>query len=158
MQFPKKQKFIGEKEAFLKACMFCSYQERTQTEVREKLYGMGLKKDVVEELISKLITENFINEERFAKTYAGGKFRIKKWGKIKILEALKQKRLSDYCIKKGLLEIPDEDYILTIEKLIEIKWASNTEENIFKKKNKIATYLIGRGFEPDLVWAHLKDY
>ena len=157
MQIPKKQKIIGEKEAFLKACMFCAYQERTQNEVREKLYGMGLKKDVVEELISKLITENFINEERFAKTYAGGKFRIKRWGRIKILEGLKQKRISEYCIKKGLQEITEEDYLDTIATLIENKWSLSVEEDIFKKKNKVATYLIGKGFEPDLVWEALKS-
>lgn len=152
MVFPKKVKAITKEQAYLKACAFCSYQERTQLEVREKLYGLGIEKDLIEELISQLIIDNFLNEERFAKAYAGGKFRIKKWGKIKILQGLKEKGLSEYCIKKGLEEITEEDYLKTLNDLVNKKWELVEEENIFKKKNKVATYLIGKGYESDVVW------
>ncbi len=97
-----------EPEALTKAkqkiAHYCAYQERCQQEVRSKLYQYGLYKNQVEETLAWLITEGYLNEERFAKTFAGGKFRVKKWGKLKIEQALKQKQLSSYCIRKGMAE------------------------------------------------------
>src|ERR1700740_1004357 len=101
MNLPKKEKSYTDKEILIKISAFCAYQERTQKEVRDKLYAFELNKDTAEAIIVKLIEENFINEERFAKVYAGGKFRIKKWGRRKIEEALKQKEISDYCIRQA---------------------------------------------------------
>jgi regulatory protein len=155
MSDSKKEKVYTRQEALLKISSYCAYQERTQQEVRDKLYGYGLHKDVVEELISRLITENFINEERFAKSYAGGKFRIKKWGKVKIREALKFKGISEYCIKKGLQEIGDEDYRLSLQSLIEKRAEKEKEKNEYKRKHKISQYLIAKGYEADLVWGEL---
>ncbi len=155
MPLSKKEKVYTRQEALLKISSYCAYQERTQQEVRDKLYGYGLHKDMVEELISKLITENFLNEERFAKSYAGGKFRIKQWGTVKIREALKAKGLSDYCIRKGLLEIDASDYHQTLLSLIEKRSEKEKEKNEFKRKHKIAAYLIGKGYEGDLVWEEL---
>ena len=97
----KRKKPIDKKTALLKAADYCAYQERSQQEVRDKLYGYGLHHDEVEENLSELITQGYLNEERFAKAYAGGKFRIKGWGKRKILQGLKQHRISEYCIMKG---------------------------------------------------------
>jgi regulatory protein len=156
MSLSKKEKVYTQQEALIKISSFCAYQERTQQEARDKLYGYGLHKDIVEELISKLISKNFINEERFAKSYAGGKFRIKKWGRIKIKEALKSKGVSEYCIKKGLLEIGDKDYIVTLLSLIEKRSGKEKEKNEYERKHKIAQYLHGKGYESDLVWDILK--
>jgi regulatory protein len=157
METAKKQKKLTIKEAYLKAAAYCAYQERTQQHVRDKLFSYGLHSDEVEESISKLITDNFINEERYAKAYAGGKFRIKKWGKLKIKASLKFEGLSDYCIKKGLLEIPQSDYETTIKKIITERSKKETEKNSLKRKFKIATYLISRGYENDLVWDQLNS-
>jgi regulatory protein len=155
MSLSKKEKVYTRQEALIRISSFCAYQERTQQEVRDKLYGYGLHKDMAEELISKLISENFINEERFAKTYAGGKFRIKKWGRIKIKEALKAKGISEYSIRKGLLEIDATDYISTLLSLIEKRSEKEKEKNEYKRKYKIAQYLVGKGFETEMVWEKL---
>lgn len=153
MAYDKKPPFeITLSEARIKGAAFCAYQERTQQQVREKLYSLGLKTVAVEEVIAYLITENYINEERFAKAFAGGKFRIKNWGRNKIKQALKQHGLSVYCIKKGLEEIGDEAYLEAIRALADKKSSHIQEKDTFKKAYKIAAYLIGKGFEADLVW------
>ena len=148
----KKTKRHTPKEAKLKAANFCAYQERSQKEVRNKLYDLGLYPDEVEDVLTDLITENFINEERFAKAYVGGKFRVKKWGRKKILLGLQPHQLSPYCIKKGLAEIDEDDYIKTLEDMIAKKDGSIKETNSFKRKNKLATYAQGRGYESELIW------
>ncbi|MBS1747884.1 MAG: RecX family transcriptional regulator [Bacteroidetes bacterium] len=144
--------------ALQKAKHFCAYQERCHSEVRDKLYSYGLHRNEVEQLLTLLIEENFLNEERFAIAYAGGKFRIKHWGKEKIKYALKQKQVSDYCIRKGLSQIEDADYkkiftMLANRKLTTLK----SEKNIFIKKRKIKDYLRQRGFELQLINAYLNQ-
>ncbi|WP_456458156.1 regulatory protein RecX [Reichenbachiella sp.] len=156
MQEPQKPKRHTPKEAKLKAANFCAYQERSQKEVRNKLYDLGLYPDEVEDVLTDLIMDNFINEERFAKAYIGGKFRVKKWGRKKILMGLAAHKLSPYCIKKGLEEIDDEDYIQTLEELVEKKANAVSEADLFKKRNKVATHAMYRGFESDLVWEVVK--
>src|SRR4051812_48736893 len=96
--------------ALQKAKHYCAYQERCHSEVRDKLYSFKLYKNEVEQLLTQLIEEDYLNEERFAIAYAGGHFRIKNWGKEKIKYALKQKRVSDYCIRKALASISNTDY------------------------------------------------
>ena len=145
------------KEAKLKIARFCAYQERTQQEVRDKLYSYGLHSEDVESLIADLISENFINEVRFAKTYAAGKFRIKKWGRLKILQGLEQRKLSTFCIKKAMNEIDNQDYQATLQDLLTKRWASQRETDLFIKKHKVAKYLIGRGYEPELVWEQISQ-
>lgn len=140
------------KAAKLKAGNYCAYQERTQQEVRDKLYGIGLYSDEVEQVLTELITENYVNEERFAKSFAGGKFRLKQWGKKKIVYALKQRNISPYCIEQGLKEISDEEYEYVITQLVERK-SNQLQGGIFIVKNKIARYLVGKGFENELVWS-----
>ena len=112
--------------------------------------------ETIESTIAELIIANFVNEERFAKTYAGGKFRIKKWGRIKIEGKLRSKNISVYCIKKGLAEIDEEDYLETLREIIEKKARNLDEKNDYLRKNKIARYAIRKGFEPGLVWGTLK--
>lgn len=147
------------KKSKLKIASYCAYQERCQQEVRTKLYSYELYRDEVEELIAWLIGENYVNEERFATTFAGGKFRIKKWGKFKITQALKQKEISDYCIKKAMQEISFEDYLETIKALASKKQReySLRISNEYQLKAKTAKYIISKGFEPDLVWQMLKN-
>jgi regulatory protein len=142
---------VTKEQALQKIKHYCSYQERCHKEVKEKLYGFGLWKKDVEALISQLIEENYLNEERFAQLFAGGKFRMKQWGRVKIRYELKQKQVSEYCIKKGLKEISEDDYNKTLEKLAAAKWkALKGERNIHVKKGKTMNFLLQRGFEPAL--------
>ena len=152
-----KKKISDPKKALLKAQKYCAYQERCHQEVREKLYEWRVLPEVLENTIAELIIANFINEERFAKVYAGGKFRIKKWGRIKIEGKLRSKNISVYCIKKGLEEIDEEDYLKTLREVIEKKARNLDEKNDYLRKNKIARYAIRKGFEPGLVWEVLKE-
>jgi len=143
---------LTKQQAFQKIKQYCAYQERCHTEVREKLYSVGLNIKDAEQIISQLIEENYLNEERFAKQYAGGKFRMKQWGKLKIKHALKQKQVSGYSIKKALSEINDEDYQKTLNKLTEEKLkVLRGEKNIFIKKRKLYDYLLQKGYEGELV-------
>lgn len=147
------------KKAKLKIASYCAYQERCQQEVRTKLYSYELYRDEVEELLSWLIQENYINEERFAITFAGGKFRIKKWGKFKITQALKQKDISEYCLKKAMQEIDMEDYLVTIKELATKKrneYALRIS-NEYQLRDKTAKHIISKGFEPALVWQIIKE-
>jgi|SRR6185436_15222880 len=139
-----------------KARKYCVYQERSQQELRDKLYEWGLHKKDVEQTISQMIEEGFMNEERFAIAFAGGKFRIKNWGKVKIRLALKQKKVSDYCIRKALNEINDRDYDKTLDKIIAAYSKKVKENNPLKKNYKIAQHAIGKGFEPEMVWEALR--
>ena len=152
-----KKKTYTPAQAFLKAQLFCSYQERYQQEVRDKLYEWGLFPDAVENILAQLITENFLNEERFAKAYAGGKFRIKKWGRIKIKLELKKRNISDYCIRKALQEIDEETYIQTLRILVEKKAKETKDKNPLVKNAKVARYVASRGFEQDLIWDTINE-
>lgn len=148
---------LSYEEAKVKVASYCAYQERYQQEVRSKLYSYGLYQSEVEELLSYLISEGFVNEERFALAFAGGKFRLKKWGKVKIENELKKRNISPYCIQKALSEIEEEDYLDTIAALVESKMTLSSNEDLFTLKKQIADYLIRKGFESDLVWNILND-
>jgi regulatory protein len=136
---------------------WCAYQERSQQEVRNKLYEYGLRSEEVENLISQLISDNYLNEERFARAYAGGKFRIKKWGRIKIKMGLKAKRVSEYCIRKGMEEITDKEYRKTLEKLLGDKARTLTEKNPVRRKYKLLSYAAARGYEKELIMELLNE-
>jgi regulatory protein len=143
---------FSKEQALQKIKQYCAYQERCHAEVKEKLYSFGLYKRDVEEIISQLIEENYLNEERFAIQYAGGKFRMNNWGRIKIKYALRQKQVSDYCIKKALKNISEEEYLKTLQKLAEQKLKTlKSETNIFIKKKKLQDYLLQKGFEGEVV-------
>ncbi len=152
----KPKKKLNPQQALLKAQQSCAYQERCQQEMRDKLYEWGLYSTDVENIIANLITDNFLNEERFAKAYAGGKFRIKKWGKVKIKIELKKRKISEYCIKKAMQEISDKDYLKTIKELIAKKSKEIKGGKDYQRKYKIAQYIASRGFEQDLIWDVLK--
>jgi regulatory protein len=115
---PRARKRLSPTEALAKIQRYCAYQERSHKEVKNKLYEYGLYASQVDEILSQLITEGFLNEERFAKAYAGGKFRIKKWGKLKIINELEFLGLTKNCIQRGLKEIEPSDYARTLKLLI----------------------------------------
>ncbi len=143
--------------ALLKAESYCAYQERAQQEIRNKLYEWGLRPDEVEELISELITTNFLNEERFAMAYVSGKFNIKKWGKVKIKQGLKLKRIPDKMITRALSSIDYDDYLKTVVYIAEKKAKLITEKDPYKRKHKLVAYLLGKGFENDVILSILRD-
>lgn len=152
------RKYLAKEQALQKAKHYCSYQERNHSEVKEKLCSFGLWKKDVEEIISTLIEENYLNEERYAIAFAGGKFRMKHWGRAKIKYELQQKKISAYCIKKAMKEIDDDAYKKTFSKLAEVKWKSlKGEKNIFIKKRKTQDYLIQKGFEYELINEFFKN-
>ncbi|MFZ1528939.1 MAG: regulatory protein RecX [Ferruginibacter sp.] len=143
---------IGTEKALQKIKHYCAYQERSHAEVKEKLYGFGLYKNEVETLLAQLVEENYLNEERFAIAFAGGKFRMKSWGKVKIKYELRQKAVSDYCIRKALASIDEAGYNKTLQKLAREKLASlKGERSIFIKKKKLQQYLLQKGFETNLI-------
>lgn len=150
------RKRLTVEQARQKALRYCAYQERCHQEVKNKLYEYGLNSSDADELLSYLIIEGFLNEERFAKLFAGGKFRIKHWGRIKIVHALEAKGISKKCIQIGLKEIEEADYQLTLEKLITEKLEQAETEDRFVTRNKISQSVIQKGFEPELVWKALK--
>lgn len=154
----KKKKYIDYETALSKLQRYCAYQDRCHQEVRSKLLNLGVYGDTLEEVMAELITENFLNEERFARSYVRGKFRIKNWGRSRIKQELKLRKISAYCIKKGLTEIKEEDYLETINKLITKKDKHLKEPNAFKRNAKLANYVIGKGFESNLVWEAVKQY
>lgn len=148
---------LDKATALKKAESWCAYQERSQQEVRDKLYEWNLKPNEVEEVISDLISENFLNEERFANAYVSGKFNIKKWGKIKIKQGLKFKRVPDKLIASALTSIDGDKYFETLCNLAEKKGALINEKDAFKKKMKLILYLQSKGYEKDLIFLALEN-
>lgn len=145
-------KYYSKDEALQKAKHYCAYQERCHAEVKDKLYSFGMNKTEVDELLSELISEDYLNEERFAIMYAGGKFRIKQWGRNKIKNSLRQKQVSTYCITKALKTIDDHEYQKVLVKFFEQKLKTlSREKNIFIKKRKLQDHLMQKGFELDLI-------
>lgn len=147
---------LSPEQALQKARHYCGYQERCHSEVQEKLYSFGLRKPQVEAALATLIEENYLNEERFAIQYAGGHFRLKNWGKVRIRYQLKQKQVSEYCIKKALAGIDEEEYERTLMKLAEQKWEKlNAEDGFLQRRKELQEYLLRKGYEADRVMAVL---
>jgi len=145
------KKQLTKEQALQKLKHYCAYQERCHSEVKEKLYQLGVWKKDHDEIIASLIEENYLNEERFAIAYAGGKFRVKQWGRVKIRYELKQKQVSEYSIKKAMKQIDEEEYLLVLNKLAKEKYAALKSEQYLVRKKKTIDYLAAKGFEADLV-------
>lgn len=156
MQKPKK--YISAADALKKLQRYCAYQDRCHAEVRSKLLDLGVYGDTLEQIMAELITDNFLNEERFARSYARGKFNIKKWGRSRIKQELKKRKITDYCIRKAMEEIEEADYEKTLHQLLEKKASQMEDPFSFQNKAKIAAFLIRRGFESKLVWEAIKTY
>ena len=155
-----KKKQLTKEQTLQKLRQYCVYQERCLEEVKEKLYSFGLRKQQVEESISQLIEEEYLNEERFAILFAGSKFRVKQWGRVKIKYELNQKRISDYCIRKSLKEINEKEYLITLGKLAIKKWASirGTGINQFVKMTKTRNFLLRKGYESEIIMKVLTEF
>src|SRR5699024_2360006 len=139
------------REALEKLKHYCAYQERSHKEVEEKLHQLKVWGEDADEIISNLIQENFLNEERYAQAYVRGKFNMKKWGRNKIRYALKRNQISDYCIKKGMQEIDEEDYLKTLSVLTRKKYETLKKEQHFRRIQKTRAYLVRKGYEYELI-------
>lgn len=145
------------KEAIQKIEHFCAYQERCHDEVVSKLRSMKMDSDEIDEIMVHLLTENFLNEERFACSFARGKHRIKHWGKIRIVNELKFKNISQTLINIALKEISIEEYEETFHTLAERNWESIRETNTLKKRKKFCDYMLRKGFESNLIYDKVRE-
>lgn len=136
---------------------YCVYQERCHKEVVNKLKSMHMIPQAIDIIVAQLITNNFLNETRFAKTFVRGKFRIKKWGKFRLTQELKQRDISAYNISEALKQISEMEYETTLHDLAVKKAESLTESNIWKKRKKLSDYLLYRGWETHLVYSKVNE-
>ncbi|WP_018613050.1 regulatory protein RecX [Segetibacter koreensis] len=148
---------LTKEQALQKIKHYCSYQERCHREVKDKLYSFGLRKNEVEELVSQLIENNYLNEERFAIQFAGGKFRMKQWGRKKIQYELQQKGVNSFIIKIALKELEEKKYLETLQKLAAAKWKALQDENKLVRQSKTNAYLLQKGYEQGVISDVLKN-
>lgn len=139
-------------DAIQKLEHYCSYQDRCHSEVKQKLYELKLDAEDQDEVLLHLIQSDHLNEERFARAFVRGRFRMKKWGRNKIRLKLKEKRVSEYCIKKGMEEINEEQYMLVLDDALQAKWKTLKDKNHFTKKQKLIRFGVQRGFELPLIY------
>lgn len=145
------------KEALQKLERFCAYQERCHDEVVSKLYSLKMTSEEIDSIVVQLIENNFLNETRFACSFARGKHRIKNWGKIRITNELKQRNISSTNINLALKEISTEEYAENFENLSERSWNNIQEKNILKKRKKFCDYMLRRGYESNLIYEKVKE-
>jgi len=145
------QQGLSVDEAMKKAAYYCSYQERCHKEVLAKLKNLGMFQQAIDHIMVYLIENNYLNEERFARSFARGKHRMSNWGKNRIIQELKMREISDYAIKQALKEIEAEDYESNFETVAERKWHSLSDSVLNNKKRKCMDYLIRKGFEYELI-------
>lgn len=157
MQQSSKKKNYTPGEALQKIAAYCTYQERTFKEVEAKLRDYGLTEDEAGEIIIRLSREKLLDEERYAKSFVRGKYRYKKWGRRRIQQELKQKGLSEYCIKAGLKEIDGDEYYQNLVDLLEKKNAQEKERHPAKRRQKLLQFLTLKGYESDLIRMALED-
>ncbi len=152
-----KPKIFSREQSKVKAENYCAYQERSQYEVRNKLYEWGLHQKDVEEIISELIDQNFLNEERFSIAYTLGKFRIKGWGRMKIKQGLKLKQVPDKMIQKALKSIDEDDYLLSLRQILDKKSNLLKEKDPFKRRYFLSRYAASKGYESELIANQIAD-
>ncbi|MBC2843666.1 regulatory protein RecX [Winogradskyella flava] len=152
------QKTYTVDEAQKKLENYCAYQERCHKEVRDKLWGMRMIPEAIDKITVHLIQNNYLNEERFAKAFIRGKFRIKKWGKNRLVRELKFREISKYSIDSALKEIDQGTYQQTLDELVRKRISQVKEKNIYKKKRKVADYLLYRGWESHFIYEKLNEY
>ena len=137
---------------------YCAYQERSHKEVRTKLLKLKVYGDDLENIISQLVQDNFLNEERFARSFARGKFRIKSWGRLRIVNELKQRDISDYCIRKALSEIDDEEYLETLHRLAAQLMDAFDHLHPAEQYKKVSSRLLRKGFEYPMIQSAIEGY
>jgi len=145
------RKQLTKEQALQKLRQYCAYQERSHAEVIQKLWDLGVRKTEHDDVVATLIEEDYLNEERFAIAFAGGKFRMKDWGRKKILYALREKKVSEHNIKRALREINEEDYHKTLHAIAEKKWDTLESEPPVQRRKKLHDYLLQKGFESPLI-------
>lgn len=145
-------------EAKKKLEHYCSYQERCHDEVIQKLRALNMIPEAIDAIVFHLIENNFLNEERFAVSFARGKFRIKQWGRRRIINELKARNISKYNIDTALRQIDQDEYINAFNELADKQWESVSERNILKKKKKITDFLLRKGFESSLVMDKIASF
>jgi regulatory protein len=145
-------KYLSQDQALAKIQRYCVFQDRCHAEVRSKLIEWGVYGDTLEEILSTLISDNFLNEERFARSFARGKFRIKQWGRIRIVSELKSRRISEYCIRKALTEINEAEYQDTLLLLLQKKSAELQTLPPAEQKQKLLRFAQQRGFETNRIF------
>lgn len=153
----EQQQGLSVDEAMKKAAFYCSYQERCHKEVVNKLKSLGMFPQAIDHIMVYLIQNNYLNEERFARSFARGKHRMSHWGKNRILQELKFRDISDYSIKKAMQEVDEEDYEAHFHSIAEIKWNSLKDKVLNNKKRKFMDYLIRKGYEYDLIIKKLNE-
>jgi len=144
------------KEAKIKAARYCAYRERAPLELREKLEGQGLSGASLQQAFDELVQQGFVDEQRFALAFTQGKFRLKKWGKIKIEHHLRHFQISELTVQKALDSLPVDQYLHTLKSLIDQKKRQTKIDDPYVANHKIARYLLSKGFESELVWKELK--
>ena len=144
-------------EASKKLESYCAYQERCHKDVVTKLREMRMIPEAIDQIVVHLIQENYLNEERFAKSFARGKFRIKKWGRVRITSELKQRNITKYNINIALKEVDDNTYLETLDTLANKRLEAIQETNVQKRKRKLADYLLYRGWESHLVYGKIQE-
>lgn len=150
--------YLSKEDALKKLQRFCAYQDRCHSEVRTKLIELGVYGDTLEEVMAELIIERFLDEERFARSYSRGKFNIKKWGRMRIRQELKLRKISSYCIKKGLSEIDEEAYRDALQTILNKKQTDYRRKyDDYTSRQKAAQYAMGRGYESSLIWEILNE-
>jgi regulatory protein len=149
---------IDFKIALEKAAKYCAYQERCQFDLERKFKDWNVDNELWDEIIVEMIQQNFLNEERFSQSYTNGKVNIKRWGRQKIKNELKSRQISDYCIRKAFENIDKEKYLLNLQYLIQQKSASISAKNDYEKRMKLIQYLMGRGYELELINEELDNY
>lgn len=152
------KKYLTKEQALQKLRQYCGYQERSHSEVQQKLWELGVYRSEHDGIIASLIEDDYLNEERFAKQFAGGKFRMKDWGRKKIYYGLKEKGVGDYLIKQAMKEIDDDVYRKTLNDLAEKKYALLKGEQYLVRKKKTMDYLLQKGYEPNLVTAVVNGF
>jgi len=157
IMFEKKKKSFTVDQIKRKLENYCVYQDRCHKEVEQKMWEFHLIPEARELILLSLMKDNFLNEERFAKSYARGKFRIKSWGKPRIVRELKFRDISAYNIKTALKEIDEQEYISTIYRITENRNEVISEPNEYKRRQKLIDFLMRKGFENDLIFKTVKD-
>lgn len=145
------RKVYTQKQALEQLRKFCVYRERSQSEVIEKLHKMGFYGDEADNILIQLIDEDFLNEQRFAEAFVSGKYKMKKWGRKLIVQKLKAKQVTEYCIRHAMKEIDEQEYLHNLKSLVEKKWKSLKGEHHLKRKEKTMRFAYNKGYETNLI-------
>jgi regulatory protein len=145
------RKRLTNEQALQKLRFYCRYQQRCQSEIKEKLFELGINKKEHDQLIAELIKENCLNDDRFAEAFVSGRFKMKQWGRKKIENGLKGKRISSEIAQRALEKIDHKEYMARLNKLAKEKYGSLKHEQYLVRKKKTMDYLMQKGYEADLI-------